>query len=73
MNTHADVFLYLQLLVLWCVLEKEVVAVRVECASAMRDGVVQTVVQHSVLRTATQREDTAMSQESACVTLTGMA
>ena len=72
MNTHADVFLYLQLLVLWCVLEEEVVAVRVGVC-AVKDGVVWTVVQHSVLRTVIQRENTAMSRESACVTLTGMA
>ena len=52
---------------------KEVTAVRVECVSAIRDGMVQTVVQHSVLRTATQREDTVSSRESVGAIITGMA
>ena len=58
---------------LWYVLELEVIAVRMECVSAVKDGVVQTVVQHSVLKTATQREDTVTSRETVGATTTGTA
>ena len=66
-------FFHLQLYVLRYVTKKEVTVIRVDCVNAIRDGVVWTVVQHSVLTTATQWEDTAMSQESVSAMVTGMA
>ena len=64
---------YLQLF-MPCHMLEEVTAVRVEChVSAVRDGVVQTVVELSVPKTATQSEATAMSRESVAAITTGMA
>ena len=54
-------------------MKMEATVVRVECVCAVREGVVQTVVLYSVLKTATQWEDTAMSRKGVSALVTGMA